>query len=680
MCGIYCLFQKQLIHHELLHQWSINTLSHRGPDATHYKCFANETTGFRGIMIHNRLRIVGLEDQCDQPIGQTFPSLLKQSTEKYWWVHNGEIYNYKSIQDMNALLFNFDGIELGKNNQTSDSQCIGTAYKKVNGDLKKWYNSMDGVFSIVLYDPEKNKIVFCRDPIGVKPLYYCYIEDTRTKTIERFEISSEPKGLSLMIENISCDERPQMGKNWKLRYGAVEPGHVYTFDLKTQELLVEKTFDWKLSDDMVLENRMLVENSDFNKHVINSELQSKCRNMIRQLLIESVWKRIECCDCEFGVLLSGGLDSSLIVSIIMKLWKLKHPQSEKKIKSFSVGFQKDSPDLEAARILSDNLGTEHHEYIVPINEGIKQTEEIVYHLDMFDVTTVRSSTPMQILCRNIKKDFPEVKVLFSGEGSDEIFAGYAYFKDYKSLDQLKNEVFEKIKNLHYSDVLRCDRSSAANGIEVRVPFLDKKFVINVVNCIPFEWMAPDQKTEKMILRQSFDPEFIKKDLVHKNEQMIENQKNIHSFVKHQYDQVDTYLPHEFLYRPKEQFSDGVGHRWIDMLKIISEYYCCKNVNNWEDVKVSDKMPFKTSKKIKTDKLEIDPNTNKPIAIAEYYMYRYFMKQHPRYRIDEHDTIKYDSDENDLLFDRLKRITMRNWVPWSNQSVVDPSGRFQRTTK
>jgi len=673
MCGIYCLFENKLINYDLLTKWSIKTLSHRGPDATHHKCFTNDSSGFRGIMIHNRLRIVGLGDNCDQPIGQRFIQSKSDLSETYWWVHNGEIYNYKSLQDKSAKLYSPDGCLLDE--QNSDSQCIGTAYKKNKGNVKEWYNSMDGVFSVVFYDPVKNKVIFCRDPIGVKPLYYCYVEQVKTGKIQRFELSSEPKGLSLLNENISCEKKKDLGDNWKLKYGAVEPGHVYTFDLNTQQLLIQKTFQWEMADDMIMGNRFLIENTKLIEEPLTLRLKSRCRNMIRHLLIESVWKRIECCDCEFGVLLSGGLDSSLIVSIIMKLWKLKHPNSKQTIKSFSIGFQKNSPDLEAARKLAKELGTEHHEYIVPIHEGIQETEQSVYHLDMFDVTTVRSSTPMIILCRKIKQMFPEIKVLFSGEGSDEIFAGYAYFKDYENLSQLKNEVFEKIKNLHYSDVLRCDRSSAANGIEIRVPFLDKKFVINVINCIPFEFMAPDQKTEKMILRESFDPDFIRKDVKQENQILLEIQV-IHPFVKKQYEQYETYLSHEFLYRAKEQFSDGVGHMWIDTLKKIAELYCCKNVSGWEKTK-SGKTEFKIPDKIKMDRLEIDENTEKPICIPEYYMYRYFMKKHPRFRIDEDDDIQYDIEENEFLFDRLKQITMRNWVPWTIGSVMDPSGRFQR---
>lgn len=683
MCGIYCLFQKQLINYELLLEWSQKTLSHRGPDITKHKCFADEQTEFRGIMIHNRLRIVGLSESCDQPMESNFGQMV----DPYRWVHNGEIYNFRDLLKNDV---HFYDTSAQKNNVSScDSYSIGPSYKQHTTNLKKWYNSMDGIFSIVLFDPEKHQVIMCRDPIGVKPLFYCYIENNMTGLIERFEVSSEPKGLSLLSESINCSEKKDQNDKWTLKYGAVEPGCVYVFDFKSQRLRIEKVFEWDLSIGGSLEcDTSIISDFDIIWKPLSDDLKQNCRSMIRHLLIESVWKRLECCDSDFGVLLSGGLDSSLIASIVVKLWNLKHKNKQyiPKIKTFSVGFQNESTDLVAARQISKELGTDHYEYLIPLKEGLEHVEKTIHQLDMYDVTTVRSSTPMMMMCERIKKQFPDVKVLFSGEGSDEIFAGYSYFKDYSDLKNLKQETIEKVKNLHYSDVLRCDRSGSSYGIEIRVPFLDKKFVFNMLNVIPAEYIAPTQTMEKSLLRESFDPNFIGSNSTNPHtikcdyDTYIQNNDKVSPIVQNIYFEKDShYLSNKYLYRVKEQFSDGVGYGWIDTLKNIAMFYCCTYVEDWEKSGV-DYKPFKITENQKMDNIEWIENTSTCINIPEYYLYRNFMKTHPRHWINEFDNFEYNSNHNEFIFDRLKKITMRNWVPWSKGSIVDPSGRFQRNKK
>ncbi|KAI3901138.1 hypothetical protein MKW92_004537 [Papaver armeniacum] len=242
-------------------------------------------------------------------------------------------------------------------------------------------------------------------------------------------------------------------------------------------------------------------------------------------------------DVPFGVLLSGGLDSSLVASVTARHFAATKAAKNwgPQLHSFCIGLE-GSPDLEAAREVADYLGTIHHEFHFSVQDGIDAIEDVIYHIETYDVTTVRASTPMFLLARKIKS--LGVKMVISGEGSDEIFGGYLYFHKAPNKEEFHRETCRKINALHQYDCLRANKSTSVWGLEVRVPFLDKEF-INAVMDIDPEWKMINKsqgRIQKWILRRAFD------------------------------DEERPYLPKHILYRQKEQFSDGVGYDWIDGLK------------------------------------------------------------------------------------------------------------------
>lgn len=242
--------------------------------------------------------------------------------------------------------------------------------------------------------------------------------------------------------------------------------------------------------------------------------------MVRSLLTEAVSRRVKNTDREVGFLLSGGLDSSLVVAIATTM--CKGP-----IKTFSIG-QADSPDVLAARRVAEALGTDHHEVIFDFDEGVRVIPEVIRSLESYDTTTIRASTPMWILCKWIKEN-TSCRVLLSGEGSDEIFGGYKYFKGAPSADAFQAETIRRLRFLHQFDVLRADRCAAAHGLEMRVPFLDRDFVDGVIRLDESVKMTT---LEKQVLRDAFT----------------------------------SVLPPEILKRPKDAFSDAVGYGWVDHLR------------------------------------------------------------------------------------------------------------------
>ncbi|KAF9611739.1 hypothetical protein IFM89_034922 [Coptis chinensis] len=242
-------------------------------------------------------------------------------------------------------------------------------------------------------------------------------------------------------------------------------------------------------------------------------------------------------DVPFGVLLSGGLDSSLVAAVASRHLKESKVASQwgSQLHTFCVGL-KGSPDLKAAREVADYIGTRHHEFHFTVQEGLDALEEVIYHIETYDVTTIRASTPMFLMSRKIKSS--GVKMVLSGEGSDEIFGGYLYFHKAPNKEEFHQELCRKIKSLHLYDCLRANKSTSAWGLEARVPFLDKEFLNTAMDIDP-EWkmVRPDLgRIEKWVLRNAFD------------------------------DDQKPYLPKHILYRQKEQFSDGVGYSWIDGLK------------------------------------------------------------------------------------------------------------------
>ena len=395
---------------------------------------------------------------------------------------NGEIYNHQAIRQATAADYEY---------QTgSDCEVILALYR-AHGI--HFLEQLSGIFAFALYDEERDEYLIARDPIGVIPLYIGHDADGKTY------VASELKALEGF-----CDE-----------YEPFLPGHY----LYSREGVMRRwyTRDW-MDYEAVKDN--------------GADIDS-----LRVGLQEAV-KRQLMSDVPYGVLLSGGLDSSIISAIAQKFAARRVEDGGQtgawwpRLHSFAVGL-KGAPDLEKARLVAEHIGTVHHEINYTIQEGLDALRDVIYFTETYDVTTVRASTPMYLLARVIKS--MGIKMVLSGEGADEIFGGYLYFHKAPSARAFHEETVRKLGKLHWYDCLRANKSLSASGVEGRVPFLDRDFLDIAMRLNPKAKMCPGQEIEKKILRQAFA------DL----------------------------LPEEIAWRQKEQFSDGVGYSWIDTLKRIT---------------------------------------------------------------------------------------------------------------
>ena len=395
---------------------------------------------------------------------------------------NGEIYNHQAIRQATAADYEY---------QTgSDCEVILALYR-AHGI--HFLEQLSGIFAFALYDEERDEYLIARDPIGVIPLYIGHDADGKTY------VASELKALEGF-----CDE-----------YEPFLPGHY----LYSREGVMRRwyTRDW-MDYEAVKDN--------------GADIDS-----LRVGLQEAV-KRQLMSDVPYGVLLSGGLDSSIISAIAQKFAARRVEDGGQtgawwpRLHSFAVGL-KGAPDLEKARLVAEHIGTVHHEINYTIQEGLDALRDVIYFTETYDVTTVRASTPMYLLARVIKS--MGIKMVLSGEGADEIFGGYLYFHKAPSARAFHEETVRKLGKLHWYDCLRANKSLSAWGVEGRVPFLDRDFLDIAMRLNPKAKMCPGQEIEKKILRQAF---------------------------------VDL-LPEEIAWRQKEQFSDGVGYSWIDTLKRIT---------------------------------------------------------------------------------------------------------------
>ncbi|KAJ6547503.1 asparagine synthase [Mycena capillaripes] len=511
-------------------------LRHRGPDWS--GCFV----GGDGILVHERLAIVGV-DTGAQP--------LVSADGKVILTVNGEIYNHIALRETLGPEIKFK--------THSDCEVILPLYAKHDKDL---CGMLDGMFSFVLLDESvsPSRIIAARDPIGITTLY----QGWSSKRPGAVFFASELK--ALLDE---CD-----------KIISFPPGHVY--DSKDASTTRYYTPSWWKGD---------AEGPDATIPSTPADL-----TLLRETLEAAVRKRLMS-EVPYGVLLSGGLDSSLIAAIASRETE-KAAQAQYEIRkrklqsamsgnttptglvneqatlaawpqlhSFSIGLE-NSPDLLAARKAAHYLGTVHHEYTFTVQEGLDAIPEVIYHLETYDVTTVRASTPMYLLSRKIKA--MGVKMVLSGEGSDEILGGYLYFHAAPDSTSFHQETVKRVKNLHTSDCLRANKSTMAWGLEARVPFLDKAFLEVAMNIDPREKMfskGADQQVdedgrprmEKYILRKAFDVSVDGK----------------------------PYLPASILWRQKEQFSDGVGYSWIDGIKdhaesVVSYEAFAKGGDRWAD--------------------------------------------------------------------------------------------------
>ena len=395
---------------------------------------------------------------------------------------NGEIYNHQEIRRRYAGRYEF---------QTgSDCEVILALYRdKGIGFLE----DLSGIFAFVLYDEERDEFLIARDPIGVIPLYIGYDNDGTVY------VASELKALEGQCEH----------------YEPFLPGHYYWSKEPGMKRYYQR--DW-FEYESVKDNEACVD-------AIHDALEDAVR---RQLMS----------DVPYGVLLSGGLDSSVISAIAQKFSEHRIEDNSRtraywpRLHSFAVGL-KGAPDLAKARLVADHIGTVHHEINYTIQEGLDAIRDVIYYIETYDVTTVRASTPMYLLARVIKS--MGIKMVRSGEGADEIFGGYLYFHKAPSARDFHEETVRKLSKLHLYDCLRANKSLSAWGVEGRVPFLDKEFLDVAMRTNPEAKMCPGKTIEKKIVREAFA------DL----------------------------LPEEVAWRQKEQFSDGVGYSWIDTLKAIT---------------------------------------------------------------------------------------------------------------
>ncbi len=395
---------------------------------------------------------------------------------------NGEIYNHHDIRKQYAGKYQF---------QTgSDCEVILALYREKGINFLE---DINGIFAFALYDAEKDEFLIARDPIGVIPLYIGYDDDGK------IYVASELKALEG-----NCD-----------RYEVFLPGHYYSS--REGKMKRYYTRDWMDYDN--------VKDNDASVKEIHDAMEDAVK---RQLMS----------DVPYGVLLSGGLDSSVISAIAEKYSqnRVEDNGSTKawwpRLHSFAVGL-KGAPDLEKAKLVADHIGTVHHEINYTIQEGLDAIRDVIYFIETYDVTTVRASTPMYLLARVIKS--MGIKMVLSGEGADEIFGGYLYFHKAPSAKAFHEETVRKLSKLYMYDCLRANKSLAAWGVEGRVPFLDKEFLDVAMRTNPEAKMCPGQTMEKKIVREGF---------------------------------ADM-LPAEVAWRQKEQFSDGVGYSWIDTLKKIT---------------------------------------------------------------------------------------------------------------
>lgn len=412
-----------------------------------------------------------------------------------WMVHNGEIYNHQELRD--TVLKDV------KISSKSDSAVIVHLYEKFGKDMMP---HLDGDFAFVVVEEDGNFIAG-RDPIGVKPLYYGKDKEGH------YYFSSEMKAIADLCEEMS----------------AFPPGYIFT----------PKGGFERYFNPVWLDDKTSTRDIDYTS--------------LRKSLEDSVEKRLMT-DVPLGVLLSGGLDSSLISAITARKLKARN----KELHSFSVGFSEDAPDLVAAREVAKHIGTKHNEIIYTIEEGISAIEKIIWHTESYDVTTVRASTPMYFLSKDISSK--GIKVVLSGEGADEIFGGYLYFHNAPNAGEFQKELVSRVQRLSTADCLRADKSTMAWGIEARVPFLDRDFLMESMTLKPDVKMSNHYKgVEKYILRKAFD------------------------------DKEKPYIPESVLWRQKEQFSDGVGYTWIDTL--IS--YCTSQVSDAEFAQAEKLFPYNT---------------------------------------------------------------------------------------
>ena len=488
MCGIVGIFNIQEQTPDLRQKAlrMSQKIRHRGPD------WSGIYTGNSAILCHERLSIVDPESG-KQP--------LFSPDKKEVLAVNGEIYNHLDIRasfpDYAFQTGSDCEVILALYRQWKEKARSLTSAEALHASIVSMIEQLSGIFAFALYDAEDGSFLVARDPIGVIPLYIGYDPDGKVY------VASELKALEGQ-----CDH-----------YEPFLPGHYYwSKDPGMKRYYHRDWMEGKTRPKSTLSYGQAVEE-------------------IRQGLMSAV-KRQLMSDVPYGVLLSGGLDSSVISAISERYSSTRVENGGEtraywpRLHSFAVGL-KGAPDLAKAKLVADYIGTVHHEINYTIQEGLDAIRDVIYFIETYDVTTVRASTPMYLLARVIKS--MGIKMVLSGEGADEIFGGYLYFHKAPSPEEFHKETVRKLSKLYQYDCLRANKSLAAWGVEGRVPFLDKEFLDVAMTIDPSYKMCPGKTIEKKVVRDAFTD----------------------------------MLPEEVAWRQKEQFSDGVGYSWIDTLKQIT---------------------------------------------------------------------------------------------------------------
>jgi asparagine synthase (glutamine-hydrolysing) len=436
------------------------------------------------IMAHERLAIVD-PASGKQPLFSLDRKLILAA--------NGEIYNHREIRSRYKDSYKFQ--------TQSDCEVILALYKQKGVDF---VDDLNGIFGFAIYDVENDDYFIARDHMGVIPLYMGWDQNGT------FYVASELKALEGHCTKIEL----------------FPPGHF----LSSKD---GKLVQWY--------NREWDEFSAVKENETNiSEIKKALEDAVHRQLMS---------DVPYGVLLSGGLDSSVTSAIAKKYASMRVESNDQaaawwpQLHSFSVGLE-GSPDLAAAQVVADHIGTIHHEIKFTIQEGLDAIRDVVYNLETYDITTIRASTPMYLMARVIKS--MGIKMVLSGEGADELFGGYLYFHKAPNAEEFHDETVRKLNKLHMYDCLRANKSLAAWGIEGRVPFLDKEFIDVAMRINPQDKMINGERMEKWIVRKAFED----------------------------------ILPESVVWRQKEQFSDGVGYDWIDTLKkVVGKAVSDEQLNN-----------------------------------------------------------------------------------------------------
>lgn len=509
-------------------------------------------TADNAVLAHERLAIVDVNTGA-QPI-------LSESGRQALAV-NGEIYNHQDIRIQFTGRYRF--------RTESDCEVILPLYLQHGTDF---LDRLSGMYAFCMYDEDKDFWMMARDPIGIMPLYYGHDQHGQ------LFVASEMKALMDVCNQVH--EFP--------------PGHYWCSNEDQPRRWYDR--DWA--------QYSAVENAVTDSDALAEALE---QSVIKHLMT----------DVPYGVLLSGGLDSSIIAALAAKHATMRvedHEQSPAwwpRLHSFAIGLE-GSPDLLAAQIAADHIGTVHHGMTFTIQEGLDALDEVIYHLETYDVTSLRAATPMYLLARKIRA--MGIKMVLSGEGADEIFGGYLYFHKAPDPQAFHEETVRKLARLHSYDCLRANKAMAAWGVEARVPFLDKEFLDVAMSINPADKMITQGRIEKQLLREAFSD----------------------------------MLPQSIAWRQKEQFSDGVGYAWIDAIKDCAE----EQVSDADMTRAEGRFPFNT-----------------PLSKEAYYFRSLFEQHFPMasaaQTVPGGPTVACSTPEA-ILWDKTL------------QEINDPSGRAMRT--